>query len=74
MANRLTEERKHKEQYLLLQLNKHCNQEKILRKQKSKVKWLQEGDRNTTFFHKSTIQHRMNNHISKLKTEAGEIL
>ena len=74
MAKGLTKERKHKEQDLLLQLNKHCSQEEIIRKQKSRVKWLQEGDRNTTFFHRSTIQHRMNNRISKLKIEAGEIL
>ena len=39
----------------------------MLWRQKSRVQWLQQGERNTSFFHKSTIQHRAWNRILSLK-------
>ena len=36
--------------------------------------WLREGDRNTSFFHKSTVQHRQQNQINRLKERDGTIL
>eukprot|EP00253_Pinus_taeda_P031168 PITA_31168 len=46
-------------------------QEEQLWKQKSRVQWLKHGERNTSFFHKSTIQHRANNRILSLKKDDG---
>lgn len=34
--------------------------------------WLMAGDRNTTFFHTSTIIHRRRNRVEALKNERGE--
>ena len=46
-------------------------QEGIYWKQKSKVKWLQEGEKNTKFFHNSVIQNRHSSRILKLKNMDG---
>ena len=40
-------------------------------KQKSQELWLKEGDRNTKFFHLSTIIRRRLNHINAIKSEDG---
>ncbi|KAM2666646.1 hypothetical protein EV2_018455 [Malus domestica] len=45
--------------------------EEIFWKQKSRVKWLQEGDRNTRFFHLSTIIRRRRNKIEGLWNNDG---
>ncbi|XP_068336635.1 uncharacterized protein [Pyrus communis] len=39
--------------------------------QRSRVKWLREGDANTQFFHSSTLQRRKRNKIVKLRAENG---
>ncbi|KAF7152387.1 hypothetical protein RHSIM_Rhsim01G0140300 [Rhododendron simsii] len=39
--------------------------------QRSKIKWLQMGDKNSHFFHLSTIQRRQINQIVKLKDDAS---
>lgn len=39
--------------------------------QRSRIKWLQMGDRNSRFFHLSTIQRRQRNQILKLKDKEG---
>ncbi|XP_068340019.1 uncharacterized protein [Pyrus communis] len=39
--------------------------------QRSRVKWLREGDANTKFFHSSTLQRRRRNKIVKLRDENG---
>eukprot|EP00253_Pinus_taeda_P010151 PITA_10151 len=49
-----------------------CKQEEILWRQKSRVQWLKEGERNTIFFHKSTIANIAYNRISSIKNEEGE--
>ena len=41
-------------------------QEEIFWRQKSIVQWNKEGERNTKFFHKSTMEHRAHNRIAKL--------
>ena len=74
MNHGYTDETKVKEKELLAWLNKRCEQEETLWKQKSRVDWIKEGERNTTFFHRSTVQHRMNIKIVKLKTDDGTIL
>lgn len=52
-------------------LNEYLCREEELWKQKSKELWLKEGDKNTKFFHSSTINRRKNNCIDKLKSNSG---
>lgn len=40
--------------------------------QRARVKWLNEGDRNTKFFHATTIQRRGRNRIQRIKDGRGE--
>ena len=51
-----------------------CKQEEIIWKQKSRVLWLKEGERNTRFFHKSTMANKAHNKISSIKNEGGNLL
>ncbi|CAN1327869.1 Transposon TX1 uncharacterized 149 kDa protein [Linum perenne] len=39
---------------------------------RANVNWVKFGDRNTRFFHLSTVQRRCRNNITKLKNEEGE--
>ena len=74
MENGFTLETKLQERELLHQLNNRCDQEAIYWNHKERFKWLKDGEHNTSFFHKSTIQHRMQNKINKLHTESGDML
>ena len=69
-----TEDGKAEEQALINELMRREQQEEIIWKQKSRKLWLREGDRNTSFFHKSTVQHRQQNKIYRLKARDGTIL
>ena len=46
-------------------------QEEMFWKEKSRNRWLQEGERNTKFFHRATIQHRNQNRILSLRNDAS---
>ncbi|XP_027086455.2 uncharacterized protein [Coffea arabica] len=46
--------------------------EEIYWSQKARVKWLQEGDKNTSFFHASVMSRRKQNRINGLKRRSGE--
>jgi len=48
-----------------------CKQEEIFWRQKSRVQWLKEGERNTSIFHRSTISNKVHNRISVIKNERG---
>eukprot|EP00253_Pinus_taeda_P021219 PITA_21219 len=46
-------------------------QEEMLWKQKSRIRWLKEGEKYTKFFHNTTIQRRMHNNITHIQNEQG---
>lgn len=54
------------------QIEKLWKQEEVLWGQRSRLKWLQWGDRNSRFFHATTIQRRERNKVVKLKNSDGE--
>ena len=60
-----------KEEGILIgQMEERWKQEEILWRQKSKVDWLRQGERNTKFFHQEMIQRRQRNRIFSIKDEA----
>lgn len=46
-------------------------QEELFWCQRSRIKWLKDGDRNSKFFHATTIQRRGRNRIDRLKDDNG---
>jgi len=69
-----TEDRAHEEQILWTEIETRRQQEETLWRQKSRIRWLKEGEKNTKFFHKSTIQRRMHNNIAFINNRQGEKL
>jgi len=59
---------------LQTQLSERAKQEEILWKKKSRIRWLKEGERNTKFFHRTTIKRRMHNNITNIQNPQGERL
>lgn len=59
------------EKHLRSQIEERNRQEEILWKQKSRIRWLKEGERNTKFFHSTTIQRRMHNTITFIQKQDG---
>ncbi|KAI5335918.1 hypothetical protein L3X38_026052 [Prunus dulcis] len=56
---------------LIAEFNNIVDKESLFWKQKSRVQWLQDGDRNTKFFHLTTIIWRRRNKIERLKDRNG---
>ncbi|XP_038970577.1 uncharacterized protein LOC120104120 [Phoenix dactylifera] len=48
-------------------------QQEILWRQKSRVQWIVEGDRNTRFFHQATLIRRHQNRIRVIRGEDGQL-
>eukprot|EP00253_Pinus_taeda_P008135 PITA_08135 len=69
-----TEELAHKEQELESKLQEREQQEEVLWRQKSRIRWLKEGEKNTKFFHRTTVQRRMHNQISQVINAQGDKL
>eukprot|EP00253_Pinus_taeda_P003838 PITA_03838 len=67
-----TEESSQKEGIILGKLEERRKQEEVLWRQKSRIKWLREGERNTRFFQQAMIHHRQRNRIFSIKNEGGE--
>lgn len=59
------------ERLLSSQLEKLLLNEDILLKQNSHVNWLKEGDKNTKYFHLSTMVHTSNNRIMSFESPNG---
>ena len=72
LAERPTEFLVELEKDLQKELNEVLNQEQELWALKSRLNWMVLGDRNTSFFHVSTIVQRRRNRISCLKNSVGE--
>ena len=68
----ITEDKKWRETTFSTHSEEKCKQEEILWKQKYRVSWMKDGERNIAFFHISTIQHRMHNRIVRLKSDTRE--
>lgn len=59
------------EKKYLLKQEEILAKEEVFWKQKSREKWLAEGDHNTKYFHTSALQHKATNNISKIKDIQG---
>ena len=54
-----------------VELKRAIKNEEIFWRTKSRVQWLQEGDKNTKFFHAQTMKRRRRNTIRGLKEDDG---
>eukprot|EP00253_Pinus_taeda_P033177 PITA_33177 len=66
-----TERTLEQEQRIHNQLRRRKHEE-IYWKKKSRIRWLKEQERNTKFFHRTTVQRRMGNNIPYIKKSGGE--
>ena len=71
ISERRIDELLEQEKYLESQISKRAGQEETLWRQKSRIRWLKEGEKNTKNFHRTTIQRRMNNNITHIQNEQG---
>jgi exonuclease III len=69
-----TPNQQQEEQQTRQQLEERLKQEEILWRQKSRIQWLKEGEKNTKFFHRSMIHRRFINRITKLENAQGSTL
>ncbi|KAG5590941.1 hypothetical protein H5410_041455 [Solanum commersonii] len=68
----LTEEEITKKAAVLLEYEDLIKKEEIAWRQRSRILWLKEGDKNTKFFHKMANSHRRYNNIDQLMIQ-GEV-
>ena len=68
----LTEEEKVEKSNLSIEWEKYSLLEEINWRQKSRVTWLKEGDKNTKYFHSVANSHRRNNSIRQISID-GEL-
>eukprot|EP00253_Pinus_taeda_P017254 PITA_17254 len=66
-----TKESISKEGVIIGKLKERRKQEEVLWRQKSRIKWLREGERNTKFFHQAMIKHRQRSRILSIKDKNG---
>jgi hypothetical protein len=56
---------------LQLEINEWLEREEVKWRQKSRELWLKEGDRNSKFFHLSTLVRRRKNYITEIQLDSG---
>ena len=69
MQQGFAEEVRAQQKTLVQEFSLREQQEEIRWKQKSRIRWLKEGERNTRFFHKDVIQHQQGKRMLQLKQE-----
>ncbi|XP_042486854.1 uncharacterized protein LOC122067070 [Macadamia integrifolia] len=65
-------QRQDQENSISKQLEEELAREEVMWHQKARMDWIQSGDKNSAFFHVTTIQRRQRNRILKLKLQNGE--
>jgi hypothetical protein len=60
------------ERRLMKQISEMLSREEVMEKQRSRVDWLKEGDRNTAFFQAKSRERAKCNHITSLLKPDGE--
>lgn len=56
------------------ELGKYLNIEEEYWRQKARIKWFKDGDRNTKFFHAFVKRRRKKLHIGEIQTAQGEVV
>ena len=74
MLSYLNEETYSSQKNLQEQWEELCSREELYWRQKLQELWLQDGDRNSKFFHNSAKQKRTNNTIFHIKDASGTLL
>ena len=74
MQEGMNEETYSSQKNLQEQWEELCSREEMYWRQKSRELWLQDGDRNTKFFHNSAKQKRTNNTNFHIKDASGTLL
>jgi len=73
-ANPTSHEARTNERCCAHQYMQLCKDEESFYQQRSRVQWLQLGDRNTKFFHKSLLHRQVRNRIHHLMDDEGNII
>jgi hypothetical protein len=60
------------ERKLNMELNNILKKEELMWYQRSRAKWLTDGDRNTKYYHLKTVSRRRKNNILMIKNEDGQ--
>jgi hypothetical protein len=65
------EKRKKEEIQMTQEWDERCQQEETLWRQKSHIRWIKIRERNTNFFHRTTMDRRAHNKILKIMEPNG---
>jgi hypothetical protein len=63
-----------REKQLMKRISELLSREEIMMKQRSRMDWLKEGDRNTAFFHARARERAQINRITALRREDGTVV
>ena len=72
LANQPSDNLIYLENQIHSELEMVLDQERDLWALKSRINWMIQGDRNTSFFHVSALARRRRNHIASIKDERGD--
>lgn len=71
VGSNINQQEVEKERRINARIKETWRRDELYWKQRSPVKWVTEGDRNTTFFHLTTSSRRRRNHICRLRGMDG---